>query len=466
MLTSTISILLSTEVNKLVNINTDEIRISFETINQFRMLAPHSVAQGMVTLANDDFDNELLCKENAAKMMDLIAQHVPQIEDRQVGKGGKETIKSYPAYSAAFSENMLKEIDAEYKSQSVTKAHDIRMKAAKSFLETFKPTISLGEALYRLSFYLISNENNLAKSTNNLISFVKKLLLNQANNMLVDSAILIGGQGKSTVQKGLLQAIETMGLKSSMCHLPTINGGVQEAFVRNEVCIDDETTFHGIDFDSLNKILDKSVVTIKGKYIKEWSAKSTANILVGTNFLPNDVNARRYSIRMVDENFKLIENFGRWTIPGTENDSFGDSYDKVVDWTTEGWLNLIWYCNNYDIPELAYENEGFDYSLQYKIRRACEMAGVYEMKIDDLIKAMERNEEEKFDYKTKQSLRNQLYICANRLQLPKVETHKNMFSVYDWTIATHIDETDIGRDNLEKTYCWFHNEDRFQVPTN
>ena len=106
------------------------------------------------------------------------------------------------------------------------------------------------------------------------------------------------------------------------------------------------------------------------------------------------------------------------------------------------------------------------YSLQYKIRRACEMAGIYEMKIDDLIKAMERNEEEKFDYKTKQSLRNQLYICANRLQLPKVETHKNMFSVYDWTIATHIDETDIGRDNLEKTYCWFHNEDRFQVPTN
>ena len=55
MFTSTISILLSTEVNKLVNINTDEIRISFETINQFRMLAPHSVAQGMVTLANDDF---------------------------------------------------------------------------------------------------------------------------------------------------------------------------------------------------------------------------------------------------------------------------------------------------------------------------------------------------------------------------------------------------------------------------
>ena len=83
MFTSIISILLSTEVNKLVNINTDEIRISFETINQFRMLAPHSVAQGMVALANDDFDNELLCKENAAKMMDLIAKNVPQIEDRQ-----------------------------------------------------------------------------------------------------------------------------------------------------------------------------------------------------------------------------------------------------------------------------------------------------------------------------------------------------------------------------------------------
>lgn len=450
----------------IANPTTADIKVQFESINQFRMLAPHSVAQGMVAMANDDYDNETLCKENAAKMMDLIASSVPQIEEKRVGKNGKETITSYPAYNATFSEAMLKEIDAEYKTQSVSKSHDKRMKDATNFLNNFKPTIPLGEAIYRLSFYLISNEDNLAKSTNNLISFVKKMLLNQANNMLVDSAILIGGQGKSTVQKGLLQAIETMGLKSSMCHLPSINGGVQEAFVRNEVCIDDETTFHGIDFDSLNKILDKSVVTIKGKYIKEWSAKSTANVLVGTNFLPTDVNTRRYSLRMVDENFKLIENFGRWTIPGTPNDNFGDSYDKVVEWATEGWLNLIWYCNKYDIPELKYKEVGFDYSLQYKIKKATQMMGTNTATIDQMIKAMEQNEDEKFDYRTKNSLRNSLYILANRIKLEKVENHKNMYSTYDWTPAIHIDESDLDKDNLETIWTYFHNEELFQVPTN
>ena len=357
---------------------------------------------------------------------------------------------------------MIKEIDADYKSLCVDRAHDKRMLQALEFLKAFQPTMSLGEALYRLSFYLIPNAENLKKSTNNLISFVKKMLLNQANNMLVDSAILLGGQGKSTVQKGLINAISTIGLKATMCHLPSLANGTQECFLENEVCIDDETTFKGIDYDSLNKVLDKSIINIKGKYIKEWQGHSIANVFVGTNFLPNDVNARRYSIRMVDENFKLIDNFGNWGIPGVKEDSFGDSYDKVVEWTTEAWINLIWYCNNYDIKPLPYKEIGFDYGLQYKIKKACDVTGTSEFTIDELSKTIQSIEDEQADYKSRQMLKNNLFILANRLKLEKVDEHRNLYSTYDWADATEFDEA-LSKDQPLEFIKNFFDSDLFKI---
>lgn len=443
----------------------NSVEISFESVNQFRLLAPHSVAKGMLILAEKEgngFDNDIQNKKNAAKMMDIIANHVPNDAIETTNAQGNRITKEFPMYKAIFTEAMIKEIDADYKSLCVDRAHDKRMLQALEFLKAFQPTMSLGEALYRLSFYLIPNAENLKKSTNNLISFVKKMLLNQANNMLVDSAILLGGQGKSTVQKGLINAINTIGLKATMCHLPSLANGTQECFLENEVCIDDETTFKGIDYDSLNKVLDKSIINIKGKYIKEWQGHSIANVFVGTNFLPNDVNARRYSIRMVDENFKLIDNFGNWGIPGVKEDSFGDSYDKVVEWTTEAWINLIWYCNNYDIKPLPYKEIGFDYGLQYKIKKACDVTGTSEFTIDELSKTIQSIEDEQADYKSRQMLKNNLFILANRLKLEKVDEHRNLYSTYDWADATEFDEA-LSKDQPLEFIKNFFDSDLFKI---
>lgn len=438
-------------------LNKDQIQIKFESEPHFRRLAPYNVAKGAILLTNNNLDDELDLNRNIANIADIMQKSVPTTQIQV----GKNKFAEVPLYSAKFTEPMWKEIESQCKSQSVELIHQQHVDNVTKYLTNFEPTISLNESLYRLSFYLISNENNLAKSTNLLVSFVKKILLGQANNILVDSAILIGGQGKSTIQKGLLNAAEQIGFGTTTCNLPTHKGGTSEVFVKNEICVDDETTFKDLDTDALNDICDKAEITIKGKYIKEWRAKSVANILVGTNFLPTDVNTRRYSVRMVDENFKLIDNFGAWGIPGTKNDNFGDSYEKVIDWTTEAWLNLFYYCNKYDIKELPFKNEGFDYGLQYKIKKACDVANTTELTIDEIVKWLQTSEDEKFDFRTKQSLKNQLYICANKLKLPKVEEHKNMFSTYDWSLATHMDESDIGRDNLEIVYCFFHNEDRF-----
>ena len=439
----------------------DTIETSFETRNDFRLLAPWAVAKGMLALG-DGTESEIVQKKNAAKMMNLIESNVPEVNYSQTTKTGKTVTSTAPKYKAIFTDAMIKEIEAYYNTLSVERAHKKRMENIKAFFESYKPTMSLGESLYRLSFYLISNKNNLAKSTNNLISFAKKLLLDQPNNMLVDSALMIGGQGKSTIQQGLLGAVRRIGLNASMCHLPSVQDGVQENFVRNEVCVDDETTFQKLDLDSLNKILDKSVVTIKGKYVKEWSAKSTANVLVGTNFLPQDVNTRRYSIRMVDENFRLNANYGRWTIPGKMGDDFGDSYEQVKEWVEEGWVNLFYYCNKYEIPKCEFEEVAFDYNLQYRIKRAFETVDTPPVaKIEDLVKLMESAEGDKIDYRAKFNLKNKLYILANQLKLEIVERHKNMFSVYDWTKALEIDESDLDTDTLERVYCFFHS-DRFE----
>ena len=437
----------------------ENIRVSFDTINQFRMLAPESVAQGMLAICENE-ESEYELNKIAAYMMDKIVESTPtKTVEMQVGAGKK--LVTTPAYNAKYSEAMIKDIQARYKELSVSKAHRLRFKAATEFMMNYKPTISLPETLFRLSFYLIPNENNLAKSTNNLIAFTKRIFEDTQNNMLVDSAILLGGQGKSTVQTGLKRAAETIGFSVTDCSLPSIRDGVQEAFVRNEICVDQDSKFEKVDYESLNKILDKQQITIKGKYIKEWSARSIANVLVGTNFLPNDVNARRYAIRMVDENFKLEENFGKWTIPGQVGD-LSTSYPAVVDWTTEAWLNLFYYCNKFRIPTLPFKEKSFDYSLLYRIKRALEEEGSNIATIRDMIRFFERSEGgNAFDWKTRENYKNKLYMLTNQLKLEVVgERKKNMFNTYDWTAALDIDDKSPS-DPLEYIRCFFYNNPVF-----
>lgn len=439
----------------------DNIKVVFETQNQFRMLAPESVAQGMLLLCEDE-SNELELKKLAANMMDLIAENVPMRTADSVTRLGRKTTVQTPAYNAFFSESMIRDINARFKELSVSKAHRKRFEEVKNYMLNFKPTISLGEALFRLSYYLIPDTNNLAKSTNNLIAFTERIFQDVQNNMLVDSAILLGGQGKSTVQAGLRRAAEEIGFATSNCQLPSYRDGVQECFVRNEICIDEDSKFDKIDYESLNKILDKSTITIKGKYIKEWSAKSVANILVGTNYLPQDVNARRYAIRMVDETFRLEENFGKWTIPGKLGGGQA-SYDDVVDWTTEGWLNLFYYCNKYKIRKQAYKEMSFDYGLLYRIQKALNEQGNNVASISDMLKFFEQTEGDKLDWKMKQTFKNKLYMLANQLKLEVVgERKKNMYNTYDWTAALEINDKPLD-DPLEKVYCYFHDNPDFGI---
>lgn len=440
----------------------DKIKTSFETVNQFRLCAPESVASGMIAL-NTSVDDVREQKENMASLMDFIAESTPKKVTEAINNSGKKTTTEVYLYKPIFTEAMIRDSFARFNELSVSKAHTERMKVVKEFFTSYKPTISLDEALYRLSFYLIPNKNNLAKSTNHLIEFVKKILLEQSNGLLVDSAILLGGQGKSTVQQGLLRATKQIGFNSTMCHLPTKQDGVQDVFVKNEICIDDESHFEKIDEDSLNKIVDKSTFTIKGKYVKEWSAKSVANILVGTNFLPTDVNDRRYLIRMVDSNFKLEQNYGKWTIPGVAGDKYGTSYEQVLDWTTEAWLNLFYYCNKYDIKEQKYKEMSFDYNLLYHIKKALTDKGSNTATINEMIKYFEQIEDTVFDYGTKRNYKNKLYKLANQLNLEIVgEKKRDMFNEYDWTETLDIDEANVD-DPLETVYCYFHNNSDFCI---
>lgn len=439
----------------------EKITVSFDTVNAFRILAPDSVAQGMLMLCDDPEDHENL-KKIKANIMDLICEKVPRVTTEiQTAKGTKT--QTQPKYNAAFTEPMIKEIDARYKELSVSQAHQKRMNEVSEFLKTFKPTISLADALYRLSFYLIPDKNNLAKSTNHLIAFTRRIFEDTQNNMLVDSAILIGGQGKSTVQTGLRNAAELIGLSAASCQLPSVRDGTPEVFVRNEICIDEDSKFERIDYESLNKVLDKQQITIKGKYIKEWSARSIANVLVGTNFLPNDVNARRYSVRMVDETFKLEENFGKWDIPGQVGE-LSLSYSKVVDWTTDAWLNLLYYCNKYNIPKLDYKEKSFDYGLLYKIQKALKDQPSNLATISEMIRYFEQSEGgDIYNWNTKQSYKNKLYMLANQLKLEIVgERKRNMYNSYDWTEALCIEDKNLS-DPLEFIYCFYHNNPAFQI---
>jgi len=437
------------------------IKVEFETINQFRILAPKSVAQGMLALVEDDEDFDELDRVKA-DMMDLIAEHVP-MRTIETGSANGKRITQVPAYSARFSEQMIRDIDARYKELSVSRAHQRRMANAKEYLLNFKPTISLAEALFRLSFYLIPNKNNLAKSTNNLINFTKRIFEDAQNNILVDSAILLGGQGKSTVQTGLKNAIKTIGLSASSCLLPSVTDGVSEVFVKNELCVDEDSKWERINYEILNKIADKQQITIKGKYIKEWNARSIANIFVGTNFLPTDVNDRRYSIRMVDETFKLEDNFGKWTIPG-EVGSLSTSYALVVDWTTEAWLNLFYYCNKYALKPLEYKEQSFDYNLLYRIKRALSTKDTNVATISEMVSYFEQSDGgEIYNSSTKYTLRNKLFMLAHQLKLAVVgEPKKNMYNTYDWTDALNIDDKS-PENPLEFVHCFFYNNPDFQL---
>ena len=88
----------------------DKVVVKFETQNQFRVLAPDSVAQGMLMLCEDENNQDEL-KRIKAGMMDLICNNVPKITTEQQTSKGVKTQTS-PAYSATFTEPKIKDIDA------------------------------------------------------------------------------------------------------------------------------------------------------------------------------------------------------------------------------------------------------------------------------------------------------------------------------------------------------------------
>ena len=135
---------------------------------------------------------------------------------------------------------------------------------------------------------------------------------------------------------------------------------------------------------------------------------------------------------------------------------------KVVEWTTEAWINLIWYCNNYDIKPLPYKEIGFDYGLQYKIKKACDVTGTSEFTIDELSKTIQSIEDEQADYKSRQMLKNNLFILANRLKLEKVDEHRNLYSTYDWADATEFDEA-LSKDQPLEFIKNFFDSDLFKI---
>ena len=126
-------------------------------------------------------------------------------------------------------------------------------------------------------------------------------------------------------------------------------------------------------------------------------------------------------------------------------------------------MNLFYYCNKYDIKPIPFTETSFNYNLQYRLKKTLDESGQYELTIQEVIKNLELTEGDHFDYKSKQQLRNQLYILANQLELPIIERHHNTYSKYDWNKALDIDETYFDKDTLEKVYCFFHNE-RFDTP--
>lgn len=118
------------------------------------MLAPYSVAKGMLALG-DGTENEIQQKKNASKIMNLILDNIPTVKFQERNKSGKVVTMEQPAYKASFSDNMIKEAEAYYNQLSVTRAHKKRMSSLDSFFKNYTPTISLGEALYRLSLQVV-----------------------------------------------------------------------------------------------------------------------------------------------------------------------------------------------------------------------------------------------------------------------------------------------------------------------
>lgn len=430
--------------------NTDEIQennitVVFENYAMFRSLAPRSVAEILVYYNIDrNIDNGALYDIGLGRAINVLEESVPRVA------GGA------PLYKSFFTDAMRNEVLSIYNTLWVKQAHSKRIKIAKSYLKSFNPTITLNEALYRLSFYLIPDDNNLAKSTKLLIDFASKILKDRPNNILVDSAINFGGQGKSLVQDGLVSAIEQIGLSGGYCDLPTYGNGVQAAFAHNEVCVVTDTKFSRLDDEAINNISDKKQITIKGKYVKEWQAKSIANILIGTNFLPVDLNRRRYSVRMLDNTFLLEDHYGNFDIPNT--------FEEVFAWVKEAWLNLIYYTYTYDLTSLSYQEKSFDYNLLGRIQQVLEDSpeklGIFS--VDGMIKAFETLDDRKFDNNTFQYYKFNLGSLVRQLKLKPVATKSKRklsfyYVDYDWNSVIDIAEDDETKNGLEYVYNWFKN---------
>lgn len=194
----------------------------------------------------------------------------------------------------------------------------------------------MGHSLYMTGgFYLYPVENNLKSSTKHLLCWIRMMSYNRPNSILCDIAKNSGGQGKSTVHNALIDACSELSISASKGqYLP--NGQTCPVYADSLIVNIEDTNWYGCRYEDLNNLADKSLFTVKGKYVKEYTTSSIANIVVSANHRPADSNQRRYAIREV------------WSALGNVTDfldsdelPYDNDYDKFYADIVKAWKYLI-----------------------------------------------------------------------------------------------------------------------------
>ena len=296
-----------------------------------------------------------------------ICDSIPTVDKETTDKNGNKSIKKIKTIKAPLlSIATMSKIEHAFETTIIYKDD---LKSLNEWHKSYKPTKSLVESLYPLSYSYFNTNKNVINSTYNILSWCKGLYDNSApNGILIDVAKCTGGQGKNISQNALKKFLDSINYSHADSNFPNNNNSfTSDVWAMNSLVVVQDAKFNNLNYELINSIVDKENYTINKKGIQEYCARSHANIYTGTNFFPTDANDRRWLIRNLDSN-KVAQDFlGMHGLP--------DKIEKFKDYLSECWANVIYYAKDYDI---AYLNDKRDFSatddadyVEY-IREACE----------------------------------------------------------------------------------------------
>lgn len=188
----------------------------------------------------------------------------------------------------------------------------------------------------------------------------------------------IGGTGKSELGKIACEALRKMGYNTDN-NARIVGRWVGNDFSRNIVSVIDEFmppkgTDRDITVERINNVIDNGLYEVEYKGRQKYTVKSISSLILNSNYLPFDTNARRYGIIRYNENniqgYAKLPDFDEqveWFILALTSVPYNKEWDNIIERRKDSFTDLVYMAKTVkEIDPMMLEMSPRDFAEKYK----------------------------------------------------------------------------------------------------